>query len=326
MSKVSVIVPVYNVEKYLHRCIDSILAQTYGDFELILVDDGSTDSSGTICDSYALKDSRVKVIHQANQGQAAARNRALNLARGEYIAFVDSDDYIHPQMMETLLCNALSNRASISICGHRKVEKDTAFPPLLGEAARCWNGKEYIRKCFLEEIPNKAWILCDKLFHRSCFGVLRLPAGRIYEDNAVVYKLIYEAERIAECDEELYHYYQHESSTVNQPFQHKHLDWLKVLEEMRAYFSQHGEQTMVDFVDRRRLNSLAYLYRQSRKYLRDPDVERKLRNELKRHFFRERKKYPITIQTHPYIIETMYPVYAFCYWTYQGLRGKFTKR
>ena len=101
MPMISIIVPVYKAEQYLRPCIDSILAQTYTDYELVLVDDGSPDNCGAICDEYATKDSRVKVIHQRNQGQAAARNAAVKMALGEWICFVDSDDVIHPQMLES---------------------------------------------------------------------------------------------------------------------------------------------------------------------------------------------------------------------------------
>ena len=113
MPKVTVIVPVYNVEQYLRRCIDSILAQTFGDLELILVDDGSADSSGVICDAYAEKDSRVKVIHQKNSGVSAARNTGLDAAEGEYIAFVDSDDHVDPDYLAALL----QTKADLVICG-----------------------------------------------------------------------------------------------------------------------------------------------------------------------------------------------------------------
>ena len=115
MPKISVIVPVYNVEKYLLECVDSILAQTFTDFELILINDGSQDNSGAICDEYADKDSRIAVIHQENQGQAAARNNAIVIAKGEWITFVDSDDLIHPQMLE-ILFNAVDETTQISAC------------------------------------------------------------------------------------------------------------------------------------------------------------------------------------------------------------------
>ena len=131
MPTISVIVPVYNVEIYLHRCVDSILAQTFTDFELILVDDGSPDNCGAICDEYAKKDSRVRVIHKENGGQSSARNRAIEAAQGEWIHFVDSDDLIHPQMLEILYRAAQESGANISACSYTEAEdvENSFFAP-----------------------------------------------------------------------------------------------------------------------------------------------------------------------------------------------------
>ena len=327
VPQVSVIVPVYKVEKYLHRCVDSILNQTFTDFELILVDDGSPDNCGAICDEYAAKDSRIVVIHQENRGQAAARNRALDVARGEWIAFVDSDDWVHPRFLEILLGNALKNQAKISICGHVKVFGDSPFGALpADEQTRCWNGEEYVRKCFLGEVPHKAWLLWDKLFHRDCFAICRLPEGRIYEDNATVYKLLYEADCIVECDEVLYFYYQNEGSTVNQAFRHKHLDKLLVPEEMICYFSEKKDDRMVDEANRMYLSVLVALHWNVKQHLDDPKVEKELKGKLRNQYHRERKKYSVTIQTHPGLYEILFPGYAWCYWTGKGICNKLRRR
>ena len=121
---VSIIVPVYNTERFLNRCIDSVLAQTYSDWELLLVDDGSTDSSGSICDEYATQDSRIRVFHKENGGVSSARNLGLDYARGEWITFVDSDDYIAPDMIEKLYETQKRNNADITVCGYRWVDKE----------------------------------------------------------------------------------------------------------------------------------------------------------------------------------------------------------
>ena len=124
MPVISIIVPVYNVEQYLRRCVDSILAQTFTDFECILIDDGSPDNCPAICDEYAERDNRIIVIHQKNAGVSAARNAGLDLARGEWIGFVDSDDWCDPGMYEFLYKNAITNQVDISICGFRSIEKN----------------------------------------------------------------------------------------------------------------------------------------------------------------------------------------------------------
>ena len=123
---ITVVVPVYNTGELLRECVDSILAQTYKNLEIILVDDGSTDSSGEICDQYSLKDSRISVYHQKNSGQASARNYALSIARGEYIGFVDSDDYIAPNMYETMVDSLERNDADIVVCGRLMVRGEVA--------------------------------------------------------------------------------------------------------------------------------------------------------------------------------------------------------
>ena len=326
MAKISIIVPIYKVEKYIHRCVDSILNQTFRDFELILVDDGSPDSCGIICDDYAAKDPRICVIHQDNAGQAMARNRALDLAKGEYIAFVDSDDWIHPRYLEILWDNMQRHRAKISICGHTKVSEFGPFGDVSGVDSRSWNGPEYVQACFLGGIPNKAWLLCDKLFHRDCFAQVRMPEGRINEDNAIVYKILYECDRIAECDEALYYYFQNVTGTVNQPFRRKHLDWLLVPEEMIVYFTEKKDDRMADKANRMYLSALEDMYGKVKRHLNDPKLEKELKEKLRAQYNREREKYPITVQSHPRLYEILFPGYTWCYWTLQGILKKFARR
>ena len=323
---ISIITPIYQAEAYLHPCIDSILAQTFPDFQLILVDDGSSDRSGVICDEYAAKDSRIKVIHQENRGQAAARNRALDLAQGEYIAFIDSDDYVHPRFLEILWKNARNSQAQVSICNFEKVPEVRPLPDLSPAASRVWEGKDYVRKCMTGQIPNKAWILCDKLFHRSCFAHRRLPEGRIYEDNAVVYQILYEAETIAECDDILYYYFQNQSGTVNQAFRPKHLDWLLVPQEMIEYFTAHGDALLIDKSRRMYLGSLEDMYRKVHTHLKDPALEQELKQKLRLQYEHEKKRYPITVRTHPGLYEILFPTYARLYWTAKAILSKLSKR
>lgn len=325
MYPLSIIVPVYNAEAYLDRCVSSILAQTMTDFELILVDDGSPDRCGEMCDAYAKADSRIRVIHQANAGQAVARNRALDIAQGEYFGFADSDDFIHPQTFEILLQNAKKHRAQISVGGYQPVTGLVDHPTLHNVPSHSWKGSEFLRHCLIDGVDKKPWVLWDKIFHRDCFKNLRFPEGRIYEDNAVVYRAIYEADRIADCDTTLYYYFFNESSTVNQNFKLKHLDWLKVLEEMIPYFEQKQDTILVDKLNRSYLFSLTDLYQKVAQHLNEPAVLTELKSKLKKQYTGEKKKYPITIQTHPNVIEILHPGYAKCYWTVQGILARFKK-
>lgn len=325
MLPLTIILPVYNAEAYLDRCVRSILAQSMSDFELILIDDGSPDRCGEMCDAYAEADSRIRVIHQANAGQAVARNRALDIAQGEYLGFVDSDDYVHPQAFQILLENAKKHHAQISVSGYQAVTGLVPHPALSDIPSCSWNGKEFLRHCLIDGVDKKPWVLWDKIFHRDCFRTLRFPEGRIYEDNAVVYRAIYEADRIADCDTKLYYYFFNESSTVNQRFKLKHLDWLKVLEEMIPYFEEKQDAILVDKLNRSYLFSLTDLYRKVLQHLDEPAVLAELKYKLKKQYTHEKKKYPITIKTHPNVVEILRPTYAKCYWTVQGLLSRFKK-
>ena len=210
--KISVIIPIYRVEQYLCKCVESVLTQTYHDLEIILVDDGSPDGCGKICDEYAERDERVKVIHKPNGGVASARNAGLDAATGEWIGWVDSDDWAEPALFETLLQGALETGAEISVCGHweeyrgrrevsgwqelRVLDTEQALGELLE------NGR----------MKNLLW---DRIFHRTLFDGLQFPEGRTYEDIAVMHWLFLRAEKVACLPEVLYHYRQREGSIVD---------------------------------------------------------------------------------------------------------------
>lgn len=179
-GKISIIVPVYNMENYLCRCVDSILAQTYQDIEVILVDDGSKDSSPSICDRYAEMDSRVKVIHKPNGGLSSARNAGLDAATGEYIGFVDSDDFVAPKMYEKLI-EALKTEGEIANVMYVRVDENGVTSP-----SRVPHTKDEIIPAldFLKELMLHIGdvSVCSKLFHRSLFTDLRFQEGKLNED------------------------------------------------------------------------------------------------------------------------------------------------
>ena len=184
MPKISVIVPVYKVEKYLHECVDSILTQTFPDFELILVDDGSPDNCGKICDEYAEKDSRVRVIHQENQGLSGARNSGMDVARGEYIAFVDSDDRVDIRYLELLLA-AVKDGADVAVCRHKEFTDGDSLPDWEGNASiQSYGAVESLVLLYdgSPRMPVNAWC---KLFRRGRINDTRFPVGRLHEDPFV---------------------------------------------------------------------------------------------------------------------------------------------
>ncbi len=324
MPTITIITPVYKVEQYLDRCVESILAQTFKDFELILVDDGSPDKCPQMCDEWAKKDGRIRVIHQENQGQAVARNNALDIAKGEYISFVDSDDYIHPKYLEILLTNAEKNNAKVSVCSYKRTAKSGDFQPLQGGYA-VYNGKEYVQKGLLGEINCGVWLLWDKLFKKECWDNIRLPVGRINEDNATVYKILYECEKVAVCEDILYYYFENQNSTVLQSFKPKHLDWLLVPQEMIAYFTERKDQILVDKCNKMYLSSLEDMLCKVRRNLNDENIEKELYIKLKKQYKTEKKKYPITIKTHASLYETLYPKRMKLYWTFRGVLNKFKR-
>lgn len=204
---ISVIVPVYNVEEYLNRCVDSILAQTYQNLEIILVDDGTKDNCDKICDDYAAKDPRIKVIHKENGGLSSARNAGIDIARGEYLGFVDSDDWIEPEMYEHMLKTARKYDVKLVCAGRydfssRRNEKTVGLCP---EREEVITGMELLGRVFTwNRCDSAAW---DKLYHRSLFAEIRYPLGQISEDVAMFYKLAELVDRAAMCDKPFYNYY-----------------------------------------------------------------------------------------------------------------------
>lgn len=208
---VSVIVPVYNVERYLQDCIDGILKQTFCDYELILVDDGSTDGCPAVCDAYAVQDNRVRVLHKANGGLSSARNAGMDAARADLFSFIDSDDLVHPQMLETLVGPLLDDNAvDISMCAFERCcnsddcdMRHRELPEL-----RVVDSVSALENIYGNIVPNIGFVAWNKVYRRSVFeqsGVL-YPEGKLYEDAFTTYRLLYEANKVAVVDERLYFY------------------------------------------------------------------------------------------------------------------------
>lgn len=205
---ISILIPVYNVEKYLRRCLDSVLAQTCTDYEVVLVNDGSTDGSGAICDAYAAEHPCFRVIHQENAGLAQVRNVSLAAARGEYITFVDSDDAIEPACLETLLHDLQDAGADVSICSWSEVSDDGTRTELTWDhkekGFQVWNTEDAVRSLLYQKgIDNNVW---GKLFTREVLEGIVFPAGKVYEDLATVYRMFLKARRVCYRPEPLYLY------------------------------------------------------------------------------------------------------------------------
>ena len=211
---VSIIVPVYNVAPFLKRCIDSIIAQTYTYYEVWLVDDGSTDESAGICDSYCCQDERVKVLHKKNGGLSSARNAALDKCNGDYILFVDSDDAISPNGLELLIETAVHEVSDVVI-SNRFIRFKTTCELLPSTLGRINN---YYNLDGLQEVlcHNTRWEAWGSLFKKDLFELLRFPEGRLYEDLATTPIALYHASKITMIESPIYYYFQREGSIMHQ--------------------------------------------------------------------------------------------------------------
>lgn len=246
---VSIIIPVYNVENYLQRCVDAVLQQTYRELEIILVNDGSTDRSGDICDYYAKEDARIKVIHQANAGQSVARNAALKAVNGKYICFIDSDDYVSLNYIETLYRWLTGSDADISICEYVKFTgelADAADIPAESKERVQYNNVQLIKN--MHTVADELYVVMwGKLFKRELLEGIRFPEGRICEDLAVLYRIFDRAERAVYVNKTMYYYFRNNtgSSTfkINDKF---YQDVYLALEEEIAYL-QRTHKELADY-------------------------------------------------------------------------------
>lgn len=232
---VSVIIPVYNVAKLLERCVDSVLAQTYANLEVILIDDGSTDMSGAFCDVYAKRDSRIRVIHQQNAGLSAARNAGLKIAKGQYVTFVDSDDAVRPRLIEHLLGLCIDYHVKMSICSFTEVLRGQNPPASITDAASSDEATivdtlDCLTRMLSEQgFSMSAW---GKLYSRDLFKGVTFPIGRLYEDVGTTYRLVLKCPNIAISALPAYLYYINPDSITQQAFSLKKLDLITLTDKM----------------------------------------------------------------------------------------------
>ena len=233
----SVIIPVYNVEEYLIRCVDSILAQTYQNLEVILVNDGSRDGSGAICDSYIPKDPRIKVIHKENGGLSSARNAGMDAATGEYITFVDSDDWLEPDGYEHLMGLMEKYQVQLVCGGNYDVDGGTGEKTLgvCPKKEEMISAEEFAGRMFLWDGCDSS--VCDKIFHRSLLENFRFPEGKVSEDVATTYKIVLTADGAAMSEKPFYNYY-HRTGSISRATE---------ITDKSFHFSQHTE-TIYDFI------------------------------------------------------------------------------
>lgn len=242
---ISIVVPVYKVKEYITDCISSILQQSYPYFELILVDDGSPDNCGEICDQFALQDKRIYVIHKQNGGLSDARNAGINVAKGEYITFVDSDDFLHQDYLKQMIDMAESTHADIIQCGFTSDKESLGAYPFSQEKVCSFSSEEALHDLLrMNTVQVNAWA---KLYKTDLFHGIRYPYGRINEDNLTTYKLILAAHSSVVCsNQNLYFYRVNPESIMHSSFSAKRYEILSFADEIKDYLGNNVQKYETD--------------------------------------------------------------------------------
>lgn len=260
---VSVIVPVYKVERYIENCLNSLIAQTFQNWEAILVDDGSPDRSGAICEEYAARDCRFKVFHKKNGGQSSARNLAMNYVQGGYVFYLDSDDYLHPETLRLLVDLAIANDAGIVQCNFIR-GSETSFPSVeMSEVLNIYDNHSVFTQFVAKIIP------CGKLYKRDVIGDIRFPEGIINEDDFTTWKYYYNAAKIVVSNLPFYYYTVNPNSTMANQQRKPNLNYFNAYRERISFFQKSGEKDLEAISRVQWMKSLVMLY--SNKQLTDKE-------------------------------------------------------
>lgn len=325
MPKITVIVPVYRAENYLSDCVDSILSQTFSDFQLILVDDGSPDGCGKLCDDYAARDNRIISLHQKNAGQAAARNLALKQAAGEWLCFVDSDDRIHSGLLKMLLHAAEATGAGISMC---QMLESPEFPPDFdrprAETYRLETMDEENLLKLYEADAYPGWVACAKLIRAELVKAYPFCPGRVYEDNEAVCHWLLPAKKIAISPEDLYFYRTNPDSTTKGTFTLKRLDYLWALESIQSFYRSQGYRRLAERFLRRYVTAVENACTGVRRDLNRPELSGKIAFRAWRYLRRE--KIRLTKRQRLTIWEAAYPKQMARFWYAAGKLKKLLRK
>ena len=246
---ITIIIPVYNVQDFLERCIDSVINQTYRELQIILVNDGSTDGSLDICKIYVMRDPRIEIHDKKNGGLSDARNAGLARAKGAYVAFVDSDDYIHRRYIEIMYDSIKRDRSDMCICAFHFVYQGGEDPVALSrQPDRCefhLNGS-HDSQTVMKTISNTHLVMaCNKLCRIGLFNDIRFPIGRLHEDEFILHRLIGSCNCISMRPEKLYFYYQHPSSIMNLPYTAGRLDVLDAYADRMDYYLKNRQHSLI---------------------------------------------------------------------------------
>lgn len=271
---ISVIVPIYKVEQLLSRCIESLLNQKNTNFELILVDDGSPDQCGLICDNYAQKDSRIKVVHKQNGGLSDARNAGLKIATGEYIAFVDSDDWVAPDYLSSMLEALRISESDICECEVLRTSGKVEFEHITQNDMEVYSAVEALKQLVIDGVFHQyVW---NKLYKRSCIEEIYFPVGKTNEDEFWTYQVFGKAQKIVKTSKTLYYYFQREGSIMGSEYNLKRLDALEAKQQRQIYI----EQQFPELSDLTKINlyeSCIYSGQMTLKYLSNAEKKKAIK-------------------------------------------------
>lgn len=317
MPEISVIIPVYKAEAFLGECIDSILSQTFSDFELILVDDGSPDNSGAICEEYAAKDSRVSVIHQENAGQAAARNHALTKAKGNWICFIDSDDIIHPRMVELLYHAVCTSGAGVSMCQYIEgLQVPENFYQEMDETYRLLEINEQTLVELYDQDKYPSWVACTKLVRKELIEAYPFREGRVFEDNEAVCRWVVVAKKLASIEKDLYYYRSHPISTTRSTFSLKKLDYLWALDSITRFYGSIGYKQLQQRFFERYIDAVVISCNALRYAINRPDLVPGVNKDLRSLIRDENLK--LTTTQREALMEVIHPEWMKFYWPVAG--------
>ena len=326
MPLVSVIVPVYNAEKYLSRCLDSILAQTFTDFELLLVDDGSKDRSGVICDEYAAIDNRVRVFHQDNQGQSVARNTALDWvfanSDSEWLCFIDSDDWVDIRYIESMLHVAQKHKTDVSVCLHTRITSDGVPVDQFDFTSedRLFSYDEYFSITGPGYTPYTIW---GKLIKRDLFSQFRFPAGHVMEDLYLTHRVLAQSKRVARVNKVLYYYFLSDNSTMRACWTPKKMDEVIASEQLMEFMQRNGYVQASETAIKRHL----WVLEKNLKELRETGkksyckYEKAIIKKLRRFLVAYGKK-AAPLKDNVPLYDSAFPAISWLYWTCRGVFGK----
>lgn len=325
---ISVIVPIYKVEQYLERCVDSILNQTFTDFELVLVDDGSPDNCGVICDEYAKKDERIVVIHKENGGLSDARNAgiewALKNSDSEWITFIDSDDWVHIDYLEYLYNSAKKNNTDISVCHFERMSDiDNKINTKLPLSANVYTPEDFHVKENINAVV--AW---GKLYKKELWTDIRYPYGKIHEDEFTTYKLLFKCNMITVLDCELYYYYINPNGIMNSEWSVKRLDILDALENQIEFFKKnHYSKALCD-----KLKLYIELLYKSNIIIKEKSFSNTLtaetnsvKKKMRKTIIKYHKQLKISLKSHYWHYEVAFPYLMRVYWLCKAIKSKYSK-